>query len=451
MNRKMKVIYTIVGAAVFISIFYWFSGCNKTKEILTDKHVQPGPAAGCTFFTQEYDLPQTQSAQQLAEFLATEHFEYDLDGWFFFGSLVDEAAPDDIGVFFIAVQRIEMSNNGFRAPIVPAIVGFNSASLGAYIFRGFLTLAADPLMVVTSNPWNVILNSPLQVGPLITMELVSGTMGVANAVYRLTADIPDLQGVRLQVEVQLCDRLGVVNQGYGTSSFFPQYLTETQREQIMISSERSVPTYLEATSDPMSCQGSYYYSLPLMDVEQFSVMRDSVLLSNGTRGVMWMDYVVQTYDQQASEVFDNASWDFFAIQLPEANTAIMILQVKSETGTLPVATLFRNDSERTLNSARKAVHSWAIDEIEIEAVPGTIWTSPATGQQYFMQHHIRLQSETWPADLTIKMIQENQEIVIAIDTTSTIKYEGLGTVEGTLGGISVTGQAFVEVQPVGHL
>ncbi len=449
MNRKIKMIFTIVGTAAFFSILYWGSGCNKIKEILTDKHVQPGPTAGCPFFTQDHDLPQTQSAQQLAEFLATEHFEYDLDGWFFFGSLVDDAAPEDIGVFFIAVQRIEMSNNGFRAPIVPAIVGFNSASLGAYIFRGFLTLAADPLMVVTPDPWSVELNSPLQAGPLITLGLVSGTMGAADAVYRLSADIPNLQNVRLQVEVQLCDRFGVVNQGYGTSSFFPQYLTDTQREQIMISSVHSVPAYLDATSDPMSCQGSYYYSLPLMDVEQFSVMRDSVLLSSGTNGTMWMDYVVQTYDQKASEVFSNASWDFFAIQLPEENAAIMVLQVKSETGSLPVATLFRNDSERTLNSARKAVHSWAIDEIEIETVPGTIWTSPATGQQYFMQHHIRLQSETWPVDLTIKMIQENQEIVI--DTTSTIKYEGLGTVEGTLGGISVTGQAFVEVQPVGHL
>ena len=408
------------------------------------------PPEGCPFFTESHVLPQTQGPEQLGQYLATEHFDYDLDGWFFMGSLVDSVAPDDIGVFFLAVQRIEMSDNGFRAPVVPAIVGFNNSAIGHYEFRGFFTLDADPLMTVTANPWNVRLNSPLQSGPLITISLVSGMMGAVDAEYRITADIPDLNGVRLQVDMQLRDHFGVVNQGYGSASFFPQFLTTMQREQILSSPVHSVPAYLESTGDPMSCQGSYYYSLPLMDVEQFSVKRDNISLSSGTQGLMWMDYVVQTYDERASEVFSEDSWDFFAIQLPEENAAIMVLQVNSATGALPVATLFRNDSDQTLNSARKAVHSWAIDEIKIEAVSGgRIWTSPTTGNEYDMEHHVRLTSSDWEADLTIRMVRDNQEIVI--DKSGTIKYEGLGIVEGTLQGRPIAGKAFVELQPVGHL
>jgi len=192
-------------------------------------------------------------------------------------------------------------------------------------------------MTVTSNPWTVKLISPFQSGPLITMSTVSGTMGAADAVYSLTADIPDFNGARLKANVQLRDRFGTVNQEDGTASFFAQFLTDSQREQIMHSSERTVSNYLGTTADPMSCQGSYYYSIPLLYVEQFTIIRDDSLLSSGTKGLMWMDYVVQSYDQE-----------------------------------------------------------------------------------------------------------------IYVDK-NTIKYEGLATVSGTLGSVAMTGQAFVEIQPVGHL
>ena len=51
------------------------------------------------------------------------------------------------------------------------------------------------------------------------------------------------------------------------------------------------------------------------------------------------------------------------------------------------------------------------------------------------------------ADLTVRMARPDQEIVAG----STIKYEGLATVEGTLDGKPVKGTAMVELQPVGHL
>ena len=408
----------------------------------------PVPAAGCVYYTNDYFLPQTQSLQQLSEYISSEHFDYDLDGWFFFGSLVDDANPDDPGVFFIAVQRIEESWNGFRTPMVPAIVGFNSSSLGKYEFRGFFTIDISPLMTVTSNPWSVTLTSPFQSGPMITMSTVSGTMGAADAVYSLTADIPDFYGIRLKANVQLRDRFGTVNQGDGTASFFAQFLTDVQREQIMHSPVRTVSNYLETTADPMSCQGSYYYSLPLLDVEQFTITRNDSVLSSGTKGLLWMDYVVQSYDQRAQDVFSEASWSFYAIQLPDINAALMVIEINSATGSLPIARLFNTEGGMTLNYAHKPKYTWAINNINIQVVPGTNWTSPKSNLDYAMQHRIQLMSADFPADLTLTMVRDDQEIYI---NDKTIKYEGLAKVTGTLGSVTVSGQAFVEIQPVGHL
>ncbi len=447
MSRWLRWLFVIV---LLLHIMIAVTACGGS-EAGDQENVWPDPVPGAPFFIQDVDdaLPQTKSAQQLAEYLASEHFEYDLDGWFFFGSLVDDAAPEDPGVFLISMQRIEVSKGGSRVPLVPAMVAFNSPSLGQYVFGGAYTQDISPLVNVESDPWSVEVNSPDQSEPLMTMSLVSGSMGTAGAVYRLTADTPDQLGGRLQAEVLVRDRLGAVNQGYGSASFFPQFLTEQQKEQVEGSYENSVQAYLEATGDPMSGQGSYYYSQPLMDVEQFTITRNGAALSSGTSGTMWMDQIVQTYGEQATEVLidGDASWEFFSIMLPEENAAIMVIQITSATGTLPVATLFRDDSDRTQNGARKAVHSWAIDEIDIQAVPGAEWVSPQTGQQYAQQHRIQLGPETMPADLTIRMVYENQEFVYG----DTIKYECLAWVEGTLGDQPVKGTAIVEVQPVGHL
>ncbi|MEW6553969.1 MAG: hypothetical protein AB1384_06755, partial [Actinomycetota bacterium] len=40
------------------------------------------------------------------------------------------------------------------------------------------------------------------------------------------------------------------------------------------------------------------------------------------------------------------------------DASVMVIQITSATGTLPVASLFTGDSERTRNSARRAVHAW---------------------------------------------------------------------------------------------
>lgn len=407
------------------------------------------------YYTEAYDLPQTRSAGDLAAYMSSEHLEYHLDGWFFFGSLVDSASPDSPAAFIISMQRIAQEFGGLVWQTVPAIVAYNDPSTEGYVFGGVYSLDIDPLVIVTSDPWTVVINSLEQEDPVMTMGLISGTMGEAGAVYRLTANLQDQRGGRLEAEILLRDRLGAVNQGYGSASFFPQYLSQYQRLWVTKAYGSSVERYLEGTGDPMAGQGSFYYSLPLMDVEEFWVRRDGELLSSGTGGTMWMDDIVQTYTDEAKAVLiGNATWEFYSIMLPEEDAAIMVIQIKSGTGTLPVATLFSGSSERTRNLARKAVHSWDIDEISVEVVPEAgIWTSTATGLPYAQEHRIKLSSEDRTADLTVRMVRKEQEILIDLrkwDLGETIKYEGLATVTGTLDGRPVEGTAIVEVQPYGH-
>lgn len=441
-----------VGDIIAERSMYWNSrgaGANTVGAGGTGIRAWPEPAAGRPHFSRDYTMPHSQSPEGLAGWMSSEQMEYDLDGWFFFGSLVDDTAPDDPGVFFIAMQRIKVPGDGTDWQLVPAIVAFNSPAVdGQYLFGGIYTLDMAPFVVVESDPWKVeVYNFEVQTDPIITMSLASGRMGAPGALYHLAASCPDQRGGYLQAEVLVRDRLGAVNQGYGTTSFFPQFLSGPQRSEITGLHDGSVGDYLQQTGDPMACQGSYYYSTPLMDVQEFFVARNFVPLSTGTKGTMWMDCIVQTYDQLAKEVLiGDASWEFFSIMLPEEDAAIMVIQIRSATGTLPVATLFSDKSDRTRNSARKPAHRWDIDSISIEPVQGSEWRSPTTKQEYFQEHRIQLGSKTWPADLKIKMLRVDQEIVYE----NTVKYEGLATVEGSLGGKPVTGTAFVELQPVGY-
>ena len=424
-------------------------GCSRSNPY-------PQPRPGDTYCSRGYELPHAQDSDKLAVFLGSEHLDFHLDGWFFFGDLVQgtEARPSlaDIGTFFMAMQRIEIDVGlGVPVPFFPSIVAFNGNSTNGYIFGAFPAVDLAVFGVeVKENPWSVTVN---WFGQVVSMALTAGKMGAPGAIYRLYADLLDFNNKNIRAEVLIRDRLGSVSQGYGTASFFPQFLVEEQRKIIMDSFGGSVPAYLAAGSDPMICQGSFYYSLPLMDVMNFTIKYEGATLAGGNRGTMWMDYVVQTYDGQAQEVLiDKATWQFFAIMFPEAEMAMMVIQIDSATGSLPVASLFTEAGERARNSSLQAAHSWDVNEIEIRGM-GEKWESPKTRQQYYMQYRIYLASATLPGDLTISMLRQNQEIVIPNpdpQKPDTIKYEGEAEVKGSIGNQSVQGVCFLEVQPAGH-
>ncbi|MGA2053193.1 MAG: hypothetical protein ABSH19_07770 [Opitutales bacterium] len=418
---------------------------------LLSKLARAGAPAGSTpaEYTNGFMLPQTQSSGLLAQYLSSEHLDYDLDGWFFFGSLIEGSgrAPDpaNIGAYFMAVQRIDQVIDGFRVPVVPAIVAFNGAATDGYIVGGSINLDIAPVVTVTPSPWSVevvCLDSNLQSTGGMTMTRVSGQVGRPGAIYRLVSDTLGGDGHRTQTDVTIRDRMGAVNEGHGPASFFPQWITPHQREQIDGSYHGSVDAYLRASGNAMVSQGSYYYSEPLLEVQKFVISRDDVgIVSQGNAGTLWLDYVVETYNARAAQVVKNCSWHFFALQFPQQLGALMVLEVITTTmGSFPVATYFQRPGGQTRNGALSAKKSWGINEIAIAPVVSSLWTSPVSGVSYYLSNTIQLGRDK----LVVTMLRENQEIVVG--TAS--KYEGMAMVQGTLNGQAIEGTGWVELQPV---
>ncbi len=404
--------------------FYCFVSCTK------DNDDSNGDSKKFPFYSEDFTLPQSQSAKQLSDYMTAKHLDYHQFGWNICASMTD--AQNNTLAFFFGIEYVK--DVGYRGG-----VGFSDSEDG-FKWSGFTTTDIE----TTTSPWSAKLTSSDLPGMFVKMELTSGLMGSADAVITLTADVIDLYGKNLKVDVRLRDPYGAINQGYGTTSMYPHYLTEAQRTAIMALPEKTIGAYLIATGDPMDYQGAYYYALPLMDVEQFTINYDDVTLG-GTSGKSWMDYFVKSYNETSIQMQAGSRWDWIAIQLPDINTAINVLKISSSvSATLPYARLFHTDGERTKNGAYKAAHSWALDEITIEPVPGSEWTS-LSGQKYYMQFRIKLESATKPGDLTVTTLRNNQTVILPEGSN----YQGLGTVEGTLGGQAVHGQCWVEVQPVG--
>jgi hypothetical protein len=407
------------------------------------------PASTPAEFTKDYQLAQTKSTSLLARYLSSEHLNYDLDGWFFFGNLIEGSGattdPSKVGVYFMAVQRIDQEIFGFRVPVVPAIVAFNGGATDGYVIGGSLDLDIAPSVTVTPSPWSVgvaCYDSLLQLTGGMRMALVSGLPGRPGAVYQLTSDTLGGDGHRMQTNVTVRDRLGVVNEGYGPAAFFPQWVTPHQRLGIAGRYNGSVARYLKATGDPMVSQGSYYYSEPMLEVQNFVITQDETeIISQGNQGTLWMDYVVESYDARAARVVKNCTWKFFALQFPQQLGALMVLEVITTTmGALPVATYFQRPAGQTRNGALSAKRSWGIHEIKIAPVKSSRWKSPASGVSYYLSNTIQLGTD----QLVVTMIRENQEIVVG----STAKYEGVALVEGTLNSRPVSGTGWVELQPI---
>ncbi|MDT3738795.1 MAG: hypothetical protein RO257_04765 [Candidatus Kapabacteria bacterium] len=420
---KQKV--TSITFSTLLSVFFllFLYSCQD------DGPAKPDTTLKYPFYTTELKLPQSQSPLLLSEFLTSRHLDYHQFGYNFCASLINN--NETLG-FFIAIEYAE--GGAYRGG-----VGFSQTEEDGYNWMGFTNTTVE----TTANPWSMTIVNPATSGSFVKIELTSGLMGSAGAVYKLTADVSDSKGKRLKVDVRLNDPYGAINQGYGTTSIYPHYLTAVQRTMVMTQPYRTIDEYLAATGDTMSWQGAYYYALPLMDVTQYLIEYDGKTLS-GTIGKSWLDYFVKSYNAESIAMQDGAKWDWIAIQLPEINTAINVLDISSNvTGNLPFARLFNTEGGKTPNGAHNAAYSWGIDKIKIERI-GEDWETPYH-QKYKMKYRITLESATYPGELIVTMLRHNQ----AVSLPEGSNYQGLGIVTGTLKGQAVNGRCWVEVQPVG--
>lgn len=404
-------------------------------------------------YTSQLNLPQTQSAEGLSDFFSFDQSGIHLQSYCIFGKLVEEGKP--VNAYMSIVQRLDEEIPDFGSymfPIVIAGAGFNNPETAHIIFGGSYGIAELTEAVTVTRPWHAHVespNTPPTPYPNNTtdMMLLSGVMGQKGARYRITSQAKDLENGALETSVEVTDEMGIVNDGYGPASFFPQWLTDEQRSVINSTYGGSVGDYLEASGNPMTDQGSYYYSAPMLKVDSFTITRNGQTVSQGNDGLLWMDIVYQSFDAAAQSIVKTATWNFFTLQFPDDNLAMMVTSVHNDyNGDLPVATLFSTTGTKSANGALNPSYRWNLQDIAITPVSGKTWTSPSSNLTYYTQYKITLGGEH-KADLTVTMSWDEQELKV----NNTVKYEGYAEVTGTLDGKTVSGSAWVELQPAGHL
>lgn len=371
------------------------------------------------------------------DFIQTLHPEYSLNAWCYFGRLVGNS---NTYAFTFLIQK----TIPFTLPYVhhklefETATGFNTAGLAKWQIDG---CASSGGPIIKSGPWSVSETCndgavPVNLTTLI-VENTSGNVGEAGATYKITAEAiisDDFHINPVYIEINVVDVLGTVNEGFGPDAFLPNWLTTEQRNTILNSFGGSVENYLAAGIDDLNCQGSYYFSQPLLSVTSFTIfdLDDNILDTKaiGNDSVLWFDYVAQSFDNSGIQIVQDIGWEFFAIQFPTEKLAVMVTRITSPTvGVYQLANLF-SENDPTIR--------WNIDDIDI--VGSNVWTSPSTGKEYYTTYQITL---TNPAvSITVNAEWNEQEISVAGQT----KYEGICTVTATILGNPATGFAWIEQQ-----
>ena len=417
-----------------------------------------------SFFTKQKLLPQSQTPDQLAAWLSTTHPGYDLVAWCFYGHLISEGEGGGEHDKIAAVSTITQFKQG---PSLPQLEGigirpfqsaftYDDAKTDGYIGSGDESLSPIPAVTNTQNPWSLVVSYELQgKQSTICLSLLSGRMGSMCATYMMTADVwcnINLNGQRLRAEIEFVDSMGVVNEGYGPSGFAPQGITPQQAREIKEKYNFSVPDYLDKTEDPMTNQGAYSYSAPLLKVQRFKIIGDDdKVLNEGSAGYLWMDYMVMSYPTPSQpNTGSDATWQFFAIQFPTNQAALMVCIVESSQTKLPTAKFFSKNSCPMTNGALNAEHEWRMDEIILIPDPNSVWVSPH-GTRYHMQYTIELNSPEFVVVLFLKSIRKKQEIYIPASHKGqkpVTKYEGVFEVSGTIKGETCHGYAWGELKKI---
>ena len=403
-------------------------------------------------------------------FLSTGLPQYDSQSFEFFGHLVE--ADGDVNSIALMSQGNTVVP-GLQVPwltVEEAGLIYNRLSLDdGPAFGGIYGLANLSAPVsIAYDPWNIHVEKATADEPtqVIDMRVVSGTVGAVGAEYELTVgvevEVPGAstaQWAELSVTAQ--DRTGIIQWGYGPNGFFPLWMfdgkplpaqggaipTQDQRTPITDTYGGDIGSYLAATGDPMTGQGSQYYSMPLVEVSEWSIRIGASYVAGGTEGRLFFDNLTETYNESAQYVVKNGyEWTEFSVQLPETRQGMLIATTgQAEVGDLHYAMIGGAGSTQAANGTLRPTANWPQGAIEITPTAKT-WTSPGSCYLYHLEYDVTLSaSGTRPAaDLTFRAASENQELV----ALKRAVYEGLFVYEGTLDGEQVSGYAGGEIQGV---
>ncbi|TGL60475.1 hypothetical protein [Leptospira sarikeiensis] len=371
------------------------------------------------FYSSNLILPQAQSPELLSGWLSKHHPRYNMSSWCFFGNITDEngktAAINSI------IQYQSLPDN------LPYIAEWSYCDdqTDGYVLAPFLLEEGN---VEYASPFAITADyNPINTG-ILSLSLIYGEMGKRWSKYRMSGRVfsePD--GNLWEYELLLEDTFGVMQTGYGPSSFLPQWLFPDQTKVINSEFQGDIHKYLQSGKDDMLGQGSYYYSMPLLKVENFNITKNGNPYSSGKRGNIWVDYVVQSFGEESLKIVGSATWQFFAIQFPvlenyyNYQAAMMISIVEAtvqsdpkETSDLKAARFYISDPyhvQYNENGSMISSFDWTFDQITYTV------TKDADG--YPTKFSIQLIAPKGKVELSGEAIRKNQMIKVVE------KYEGV--------------------------
>lgn len=415
-------------------------------------------------------LAQGESCTGFRSFLSTGLPQYDSQSFEFFGHLVDDEGEVN------SIALMSQGNTVIPGLQVPWLTTeetgliFNRLSLDQGPMFGGMYGLADITVDTTIGyaPWNIHVEQQQTGQPeqVVDMRVVSGAIGAVGSVYELTVSVDTgMAGSpareRATLSIRAKDLTGIIQWGYGPNGFFPLWMfdgeplpassgpipTTDQRSAIMNQYGGDIGAYLAATGDPMTGQGSQYYSMPLVEVEQWSVSIGSSYVAGGTEGLLFFDNLTETYNDSAQYIVRNGyEWTEFSVQLPDSRQGMLIATTgQQEVGQLHYAMIGGAGSTQSTNGTLQPTANWPQGAIHIAPTDET-WTSPHSCYVYHLTYSVQLDgSDTRPAaDLVFRATAADQEL----NALNRAVYEGLFSYEGTLGGEPVSGYAWGEIQGV---
>ncbi len=421
-------------------------------------------------------LAQGRDCTGFRAYLSTGLPQYDSQSYEFFGHLVG----DDGSINAIALMS--QGNSvipGLQVPLLTIEESgliFNRLDQNSGPAFGGIDGLADITVPtsITYQPWSIHVEQQNHGEPpqTVDMRVVSGSIGAVGAIYELTVSVDTgiyQSGVSepTSLTIRARDTTGIIQWGYGPNGFFPLWMfdgmplpasggpiaTADQRTRIMNDYGGDIGSYLAATGDPMTGQGSHYYSMPLVEVESWSIQIGSTYAGGGTGGVLFFDNLTETYNDSAKYIVSNGyAWTEFSVQLPDTDQGMLIAVTgQQDVGNLYYAMLGGAGSSQSGNGTLQPTANWPQGAIHITPDPTSTWTSPHSCYVYELSYAVKLDaSASRPAaDLVFNATAQDQEL----NALGRAVYEGLFSYSGTLDGNAVSGYAWGEIQgrpPAGH-
>lgn len=469
-------IFTLVGIPALAAQGSEAPDFAAVPAACVSSNVDPGIPAADFGDIAEYSatpLAQGVDCTGFRAYLSTGLPQYDSQSFEFFGELIGSDGSTNSVAMMSQGNPLSWLDPSLPIPITVEEAGliFNRLDENAGPFIGGVDGLALPDLPPTTatadvsldyEPWNIgVIGTTGTEVEEMSMTAISGAPGAVGTTYLLTAVLATGYAGEGGTETTtftavVTDPTGIVQWGYGPNGFFPLWMfdgtpvggvaTTDQRDAIMNDFGGDIGAYLTATNDPMTGQGSQYYSMPVLNVEEWSVTRGSYV-GGGTAGTLWFDNLTETYNETANYIVRNGyRWTEYSMMMPDTGQGLLVAKTgQADVGDLYYAMLAGDGSTQNANGTLAPTANWPQAAIEFAAVPGSEWTSPQTCYVYTLAEHVTLAAtDGRPAvDVVFSAVDHPFQ---EIDALGRPVYEGLFSYSGTIDGGPVSGKAWGEIQ-----